>query len=166
MVAEDLVAVKKTKLKKAVPQNTYTVTQAGYIELERWIKTRWGLSPFKESFLLKLWFGRLFDKEDVIASLEAYRDKRKEERIYYEGRGRCFVEAGLETYGSPPDKFYQDLVFDYMQHRFKHDLDWMEEAIRKISNLDPDSLKAAGNKQARKDNKRRQPRKGEHNHAE
>ncbi|MFC1990641.1 PadR family transcriptional regulator [Chloroflexota bacterium] len=166
MVAEGLVEVKKAKLKKAASQNIYTVTQAGYVELEVWIKIRWGLPPLKESFLLKLWFGKLFDKEDVIASIEAYRDKRKEERIYYEGRGRCFIEAGLEKYGDNSDKFYQDLVFDYMQHRFKYDLDWMEEAICKISNLNPDILKVAGNKRGRKGNKRRQPRKDGNNHLE
>jgi len=134
MAKNGFIKVEKVRGKSQRSQYMCAITDAGYAELDRWIKTRSGMRPTVEAFMPRLWFASLFNKEDLISCLKAYVDKKKEELDYGEGKGKTFYERGVELYGtSPQAEFYHGLFFDYWVKRLTADIKWLEEAIDKIS---------------------------------
>ncbi len=135
MAKNGLIKVDKVRGKSQRSQYMCSITDAGYAELERWFKTRSGIRSTIESFMPRIWFAGLVDKEDIIAYLKVCIDKKKEELDYSEGKGKTFYERGVEVYGtSPQAEFYHELFFDYWVKRLASDIKWLEEAIVKISN--------------------------------
>jgi DNA-binding PadR family transcriptional regulator len=135
MAKNGFIKVEKVRGKSQRSQYMCAITDAGYAELDCWIKTRSGMRPTVEAFMPRLWFASLFNKEDLISCLKAYGDKKKEELDYGEGKGKTFYERGVELYGtSPQAEFYHGLFFDYWVKRLTADIKWLEEAIDKISN--------------------------------
>jgi PadR family transcriptional regulator, regulatory protein AphA len=134
MAKNGFIKVEKVRGKSQRSQYMCAITDAGYAELDRWIKTRSGMRPTVEAFMSRLWFASLFNKEDLISCLKAYVDKKKEELDYGEGKGKTFYERGVELYGtSPQAEFYHGLFFDYWVKRLTADIKWLEEAVDKIS---------------------------------
>jgi len=134
MAKNGFIKVEKVRGKSQRSQYMCAITDAGYAELDRWIKTRSGMRPTIEGFMPRIWFASLFNKEDIISSLKAYVDKKKEELDYSIGKGKTFYERGVEAYGtSAQGEFYHGLFFDYWLKRLTSDIEWLEEAIDKIS---------------------------------
>lgn len=147
MAKNGFIKVEKVRGKSQRSQYMCTITDAGYAELNRWVRTRSGMRPTIEPFMTRLWFASLFKKEDIIACLMAYLDKKKEELDYSEGKGKVFYERGIEVYGTTPlDNIYHGLFFDYWLQRLTSDIKWLESAIDQISNCvtDTPSTKASG----------------------
>ena len=145
MYAEGFVDFDRVEQKKLPARNVFRVTPAGRAELEKWVEGPSSVPPFREAIMQRVWFGSVAKNEGITANIKAYIEKKKEEIEYYHNKGRELSEKSLKRgYGGPLDKFYRNLAFDYIQRRGKVELEWAEDAIRQIANLNPEDVGMGG----------------------
>jgi DNA-binding PadR family transcriptional regulator len=101
---------------------TYRLTEKGQGEIRAWVR-----SPDTKEYdiLLKMCFGSLIPKEEIIRKLEAYRKKREGELAIM---GQHMSEAGDETIfgaNAPYMLLITMLGLDY----FKEEVSWCDQAI-------------------------------------
>lgn len=140
MADAGLVRSNRIHQKKLPARNVFHLTEAGYVEFERWLKEEPLGVAVNEPFLQRIWFGNLANREDTIAYIKAYGDKKKDEIEYYDRTISQFDEQSLKMYGTPLDRFYWDLAFDYIRRRAKAELEWAEATIQHISSFKPEDI--------------------------
>ena len=145
MYAEGLVDYSRVEQKKLPARNVFRVTRAGRAELEKWVRGPSAVPPIREAIMLRVWFGSAVKKEALAANIKAYIEKKKEEIEYYDDTGRELAEKSLKKgYGGSLDRFHRNLAFDYIQRRGKAELEWAEDAIRQIANLNTEDVGMGG----------------------
>jgi hypothetical protein len=61
----------------------YSITEAGRAELDRWLQAEQRLSPYRESFLVLLFFAGQLSDEHVLMQLEAQLEKHQRRLTTY-----------------------------------------------------------------------------------
>ncbi len=130
-----LVYYKRVEQDKSPAKNIFYLTEAGDVELRRWMRETAAIVPIKEQILQKLWFGSLGTIDDAIALLKSFRDARRAELKYYSRTARKIEKRDLQAFGGPLDKVYWDLVLGYVLRRGKVELEWAESAIQLLLSL-------------------------------
>jgi DNA-binding PadR family transcriptional regulator len=103
----------------------YSLTAAGYAELQQWLATPYREDPPRDEFLLKLFFGREAAPEISIAHINQY-----QERI----RGLLAVLEDLERLGrlhgsGQPGMPFWMLTLSYGMGQLRAGLEWSESAM-------------------------------------
>ena len=140
MADEGLVQSNRIHHEKRPARNVFHLTEAGYAELGRWLKEEPSGVTVNDPFLQRIWFGNLGNREDMIAYVKAYGDKKKEEIEYYDRTIDDFDQKSLKMYGTPLDRFYWHLAFDYIRQRAKAELEWAEAAVQRVSSFKPGEI--------------------------
>lgn len=133
MAVEGLVASTREQQEKRPARNMYCLTKKGKTEFQRWMAGAWKVAPVKERFVLKLSFASQVKKKAIIAGMDNFIKVKKEELAYYGTEARKHIEKtalGRDNL----DRFYWELVLDFLVRRCKAELEWAEEAMQKIVN--------------------------------
>lgn len=84
-------------------RKVYRITEAGREELRRWLREPQDLSPIREAFLSKVFFGAELPKEEILAQLRTLETGIKSEEAWIAWCEEAIrrVEALEETSGIP-----------------------------------------------------------------
>jgi PadR family transcriptional regulator, regulatory protein AphA len=150
MTAEGLITGTREQQEKLPARNLYGLTRKGQAEFQRWMASPWNVAPVKERLLLKLAFSAQGKKKSVIAGMNAFIAAKKDELAYYRSAAKELIEKQAEG-RDKLDKFYWELVVDFMERRCRAELEWAEQSLAKIVDDSPPEADAhAAPKQARK----------------
>ena len=93
----------------------------------------WKVAPVKERLVLKLSFASQGKKKAIIEGMDTFIKVKKEELAYYGNEAREHIEKTAQGRDNL-DRFYWELVLDFLVRRCKAELEWAEEAMQKIVN--------------------------------
>jgi hypothetical protein len=111
----------------------YCLTKKGKAEFQRWMAGAWKVAPVKERLVLKLSFASQGKKKAIIEGMDTFIEVKKEELAYYGNEAREHIEKTAQGRDNL-DRFYWELVLDFLVRRCKAELEWAEEAMQKIVN--------------------------------
>lgn len=143
MSAEGLVTSVREHQDKLPARNLYNLTKKGRADFQRWMSGSWPIAPVKERLLLKLSFGALSKQKTILSGLDAFIEGKKQELAYYESTARDLIEEAAQR-RDDRDRFYWNLVLDFLERRCRAELDWAEEAVQKIARSSPEENSVAG----------------------
>ena len=112
-------------------RKVYSITSDGKAELHRWLLLPQPLTPYREPFLIQLFFAGDLSNEEVIGLLEAQRDAHEE-------RLRGYLEIPLPTLDQltgDRQTSLQRLTLEMGIQVEKAYLDWFEMTINVVQNL-------------------------------
>lgn len=133
MAAEGLVTSTREQQEKRPARNLYGLTRKGKAEFQRWMAGTWQIAPVKERLILKLSFASQGRKKAIIAGMDTFIRVKTEELAYYRTEAREHM-ARVGQGRTELDRFYWELVLDFLVRRCRAELDWAEEALAKIVN--------------------------------
>lgn len=116
-------------------RKVYHITEAGREELRRWLRTPTGPEDPRVPMLVKVFFAGQLADEEAVSLLEAYAAglrARLEEYAQVPQRAAHYAEAVQ----SPREVFFWALTLDYGVRLTRAALEWAEEAIRNLRNLE------------------------------
>lgn len=142
MLEGGVVTSKRVEQKRYPARNVFHIGEAGRAEVVDWLKKADQVSPIKEDMIYALWFGSLATRDDMLALLKASAEMRAKELNYYTKDARKMKEESLEQkeIGLPLDNVYWGLALEYMERRCRFDLEWIESAMRRISDAEDERI--------------------------
>jgi DNA-binding PadR family transcriptional regulator len=116
----------------AKARNVYRITDTGRKVLKDWLEGETERSSTRNELLLKLFFARNMDKENLLSQLEKSKQNLLEEKRIYES---LFLEMERDC-KDHPDKLYWHFTLDYGLRNIQMNLEWIESTYEKVSSLD------------------------------
>jgi DNA-binding PadR family transcriptional regulator len=122
----------------------YHLTEAGRVELRRWLAEVHELGPSRSVWLAQLFFGDEVTPADMIQLLEARIEQIRPELAELESRRRSWVtgfddvvEDLLATHAHLKGEFrpFGAMTLDYGIQRYRFEIEWAEKAIEWIKQL-------------------------------
>lgn len=133
MAAEGLVTSTREEQEKLPARNLYCLTKKGKTEFQRWMTGAWKVTPVKEHLVLKLSFASQGNKKAIVAGMDTFIKVKMEELAYYRTEAREHIARAAQG-RNELDRFYWELILDFLVRRCTAELDWAEEAMAKIVN--------------------------------
>jgi PadR family transcriptional regulator, regulatory protein AphA len=115
-----------------VKRNEYTLTKAGERALQDWLTDTDSIYELRDEGLLRLFFGDLVSKDDVLANLRA----RREIFELYLKRFRE-IEVGARTGFAEDSQLYPYLALTYGIGLLEFSIAWYEETERRLEAGEP-----------------------------
>jgi PadR family transcriptional regulator, regulatory protein AphA len=141
MLNEGLITVDRVDNAKQPTRNMCSITEKGTSEFKRWVMEHSKAQPMSEPITQQIVFSGNLDKKDIIANIEAYKEQRKNELLFYTSRNPSTLTRKLHT--APLIELCAELVREYMRRRGEAEIGWAREAIERINNYIPKSTPAA-----------------------
>jgi PadR family transcriptional regulator, regulatory protein AphA len=133
MASEGLVTSTREQQEKRPARNLFGLTRKGKAEFQRWMAGAWKVAPVKERLVLKLSFASQGKKQAIVAGMDTFIKAKREELAYYGTEAREHIERAAQG-RDELDRFYWELVLDFLVRRCKAELEWAEVAMEKIVN--------------------------------
>jgi PadR family transcriptional regulator AphA len=133
---EGLIEFERVEQEKLPYKNVFSITDKGIAELKNWLRKPPEFVVPRETLLLKLWFGSLVTKKDMVNDIKKYAKKVKGEVENYKSTAKSAIETGLWGSAGPLDKLYWTLVIDRTNAQYEALLEWTETAVKLISSFD------------------------------
>lgn len=137
-----LVNVDRLEQDKLPDQKVYSITEAGKVDLDRWLREPVTLRVGRDVTLAQLWFSSRIDKETVIQNINTYAQELRDLIKWYNTEARTLVEKGILSTPNPKDKLYWHLSLDCTLMQIEAWLKWADDAIKRISSLEPSRKKS------------------------
>jgi PadR family transcriptional regulator, regulatory protein AphA len=110
-------------------KNVFTLTEKGKKELKRWLKTSVSEQPIRNELLLKLFFGAHLDEDDIIAMIEA--EKEKSNNLI-----QLFDSIARELPADHPrDLPYWLITMNFGKKKAEMTAEWCDETVKTIKKL-------------------------------
>lgn len=113
-------------------RKVYHITEAGREEMQRWLREPMDLSPVRQAFLIKIFFGGSLEKEEVLAQLRHNLKLHREQLATYLGPVQEGLRKGIEATGLKREGLFWELTLDAGIKTKEAWIEWLEEAIKKI----------------------------------
>jgi DNA-binding PadR family transcriptional regulator len=110
-------------------RRVYTITDAGRVELERWLHTFQPPPPHREAFLIQLFFASQLPNADIIALLEEQLATRRAQRETLQAL------EGMFDHDHPRAETLAHLTLELGQQLTDTYIDWLEKSIKKVKSL-------------------------------
>ena len=114
-----------------VKRTEYTLTKAGERALQEWLTDNDSIYELRDEGLLRLFFGDLVSKEEVLANLKTRRETF--ERYLEQFRA---IEVGAKTGFAEESQLYPYLALTYGIGMLEFSIAWYAEAERRIADAD------------------------------
>lgn len=125
-------------------RQVYSLTPAGRARLEQWLKLPPQMPPPRNELLLKLFFGRLGDRADVVRHVQEFRQRQEDLLRQY-----AHVERWLRRdHAKHPDLPYWLVTLSYGVHQSRALVAWCDETLSTLTRL-PKAPKHSNRKQKR-----------------
>jgi DNA-binding PadR family transcriptional regulator len=134
MTAEGLVRIEKVAQETVPDKNVIYITARGRKELERWLKEPKRPEPTRDPLFIQLWYGSSVDKKYILRNLAAYDAFIKLELGYYHRLLGKSVAIQQKDNGLSIKALYQTLSLEYQLRSRELIIDWIADAIARISN--------------------------------
>ena len=112
-------------------RKVYSITWDGRVELHRWLLLPQPLPPYREPFLIQLFFAEDLSNDEIIALLEAQRDEHRERLKDY----LAIPLPTLDHLAQDRQTSLQRLTLEMGLQIEQAYLDWFELAINVVRNL-------------------------------
>jgi PadR family transcriptional regulator, regulatory protein AphA len=112
-------------------RKVYTITDTGREELQRWLLTNQPLSPYREPFLIQLFFSNLLTNGQIIALLEAQVEAHQERLARYGQIRLPPLDQLMEIRGAALQRLTLELGIEN-EHAY---LRWLQLAIDTVRRL-------------------------------
>jgi PadR family transcriptional regulator AphA len=116
-------------------KKVYRLTEAGRMELQRWLATPQPSLSFHEAWLGQLFFGAELSIDQLRLLLETRIAGLRRTLDIYENQVPQAVRAYAEAFNAPQDMRFWLLTLDYGLHRLHGDLQWAEDALRQLDTI-------------------------------
>jgi PadR family transcriptional regulator AphA len=133
---EGLIEFERVEQEKLPYKNVFSITDKGVAELKNWLKKPPEFVVPRETLLLKLWFGGLVTKKDMINDIKKYANEVERAVESVKSVAKPAIEFGLWGSAGPLDKLYWTLVMDRTLAQYETLLEWTDAAIKLISSFD------------------------------
>jgi len=130
--AQGLVKHKTHKPNLRQAKNIYALTAQGRKSLRHWLRSPVESHPWRIEILLRLFFGRQVPVAENIRQIEIYRRHKQDEILRLEEIERHLREEHAED----PDQPYYLLTVDYGQKVVRACLDWCEQSLARLRELE------------------------------
>lgn len=133
MAKEGLVSCVRVEQDRYPDRNVFSVTEAGREVLNSWYEQPEQLF-LRDALLAQLWFGSRVDKDMLIALINKYLERMKNEHEYYKKQTEAFINRQLARDASDLDFFYWGLVGARMAQMYSGYIKWAEVTVKEITN--------------------------------
>jgi PadR family transcriptional regulator AphA len=138
MKDEGLLAMEVEYQENKPNRKVYHITEAGREELLRWLRGRADVSPTRDAFLIKVFFGGKLEKEEVLAQLHHHLALHQERLAAYQGAVREAMQQNIEATGLEREGFFWSLTLEMGIKYERAWIEWCQEAIGKIEAMNDD----------------------------
>ena len=139
MARDGLITVDRGANVKQSHNNVCSITDKGYVELNKWLKISEPAQPIYEALIQKLVFVGNLDKEEIINHIKLYKKQREKELLYYVSRTPLELRMELQHSNSSLDELCVKLVLEYLRRRGEFEVAWARTAIKLTKKYVPDS---------------------------
>ncbi len=112
-------------------RKVYSITSEGQVELKRWLPSFQPLPPYREPFLIQLFFAGDLSNDEIIVLLEAQRDAHQERLDGY----RQIPLPTLDQLAENRELTLQRLTLEMGLKVEQAYLDWFDTAINAVRSL-------------------------------
>lgn len=122
----------KAQPRGKIKRTEYTLTPAGEQALQDWLTGTDSIYEYRDEGLLRLFFGDLVSKDDVLANLRIRRET-------FEGYLERFreIEVGARTGFAEESQLYPYLALTYGIGLLEYSIAWYEETERRLAASEP-----------------------------
>ena len=132
---EGLVEMKVEVQEDRPNRKVYSITEHGRRELIGWLATPAEREQVREPILIKVFFGSSLSKQELTSVLQNCADETRTAVTYLE-HAHQFVNKFVEAIGLQHEALFWQLTIDCGLKVHRAELEWTEEAIRKIEAAD------------------------------
>lgn len=135
-LAEEGLATRSIHKQEGKPdRHIYAITEKGREELQQWLMGPTGRHIGRHETLLKLMFGKQISLADNILQIERFRDRQRDELKEIETLKERFENEEIND----PNMPFWKLAFTYGEHVNRAYINWAEEAIAALNEMNEDS---------------------------
>ncbi len=134
METEGLVEMRVDVQEDRPNRKVYSITEDGRRELRKWLAQPAEPEQVREPLLIKVFFGASLSKQELIAVIQDQIDQRERARVLLE-RAASLIPGFAHAIGLERDALFWALTVEAGIKICQAEVDWAEEAIRKIQRL-------------------------------
>ncbi len=116
-------------------RKVYHITKTGREEFKRWQQEPPVLSPVREPFLIKVFFGGRLKKEEMLVQLRRQLALHQEQLVTYEETAGKAIEENVDATGLMREGVFWGLTLEMGVKYEQGWIEWCQEAITRIENL-------------------------------
>ena len=116
-------------------RKVYQITESGREEFQRWQQEPPVMSPIREPFLIKVFFGGRLKKEEMLEQLHRQLALHQEQLVTYQETAGKAIQENVEATGLTRDGVFWGLTLEMGVKYEQGWIEWCQEAITRIENL-------------------------------
>ncbi len=116
-------------------RKVYHITETGREEFQRWQQEPTDMSPIREPFLIKVFFGGQLEKEEMLSQLRRQLALHQEQLAAYRETAQKAIEQNVEATGLVREGVFWGLTLEMGVKYEQGWIEWCQEAIDRIEDL-------------------------------
>lgn len=136
MAKKGLVKAVHVDQEKRPARNVFEITDAGLVELDKWLGTPLPFMLPRNTLIVQVWFGSRIGKDKLAANVTAYRDEGKAILEVLKDRKQWAIVSTGKLPGRDVNSRYRILAYSSAIDLLERQIDWLDSIIAKLGQFE------------------------------
>jgi PadR family transcriptional regulator, regulatory protein AphA len=135
MTKEGLVESTRVNQEKRPDRNLFSITEAGRVELVKWLTTPLHFSIPRNTLLVQLAFGKIAGKEAMLNDIRSHRDEVKSKLVLFRDQRQWGPILKKKRSTHTIEDPYRQIVYESVLDILNYQVEWLDSMEKKVSQV-------------------------------